>query len=279
MPPKLEAAAVKRFTTGYDKLCKNCPTRLQPRVDTLREMILGLTDEERLELMSTVERQVEERSKVGTEGAGVKTAREVYDFQVGMEGASLVQTAKKKVKLTEVNVIVEKPTRNGAKETRSKRAEKSKKCSANDLAALEVKLSSKLSKSRAKMEKSQLEHSRATRLITVATLLLAEGADAPLPQSVVKANDCNAAVDELRSMDASDLELQKLKYEATRAKCERKMAKIRVKMFAANLEMSRAHALRAEREQEEQREEEEEAAEDLNLVGGGNETVAAAALA
>ena len=37
----LEKSAVQRFTVGYDKLCKNCPTRLQPRVDTLTEMILG----------------------------------------------------------------------------------------------------------------------------------------------------------------------------------------------------------------------------------------------
>ena len=35
---KVEASAVQRMTKGYDKLCKNCPTRLQPRVDTLTEV-------------------------------------------------------------------------------------------------------------------------------------------------------------------------------------------------------------------------------------------------
>jgi hypothetical protein len=35
---KIEASAVQRMTKGYDKLCKNCPTRLQPRVDTLTEV-------------------------------------------------------------------------------------------------------------------------------------------------------------------------------------------------------------------------------------------------
>jgi hypothetical protein len=37
---KVEASAVQRMTKGYDKLCKNCPTRLQPRVDTLTEVSL-----------------------------------------------------------------------------------------------------------------------------------------------------------------------------------------------------------------------------------------------
>lgn len=37
---KVEASAVQRMTKGYDKLCKNCPTRLQPRVDTLTEVWL-----------------------------------------------------------------------------------------------------------------------------------------------------------------------------------------------------------------------------------------------
>jgi hypothetical protein len=36
---KIEASAVQRMTKGYDKLCKNCPTRLQPRVDTLTEVL------------------------------------------------------------------------------------------------------------------------------------------------------------------------------------------------------------------------------------------------
>jgi hypothetical protein len=36
-----ELSAVQRMTKGYDKLCKNCPTRLQPRVDTLTEVVSG----------------------------------------------------------------------------------------------------------------------------------------------------------------------------------------------------------------------------------------------
>uniref|UniRef100_A0A7S0YLI3 Uncharacterized protein n=1 Tax=Hemiselmis tepida TaxID=464990 RepID=A0A7S0YLI3_9CRYP len=42
----VEAKAVQRFTKSYDKLCKTCPTRLQPRVDTLEEMIVGLPEDE-----------------------------------------------------------------------------------------------------------------------------------------------------------------------------------------------------------------------------------------
>ena len=36
---KIELSATQRMTKGYDKLCKNCPTRLQPRVDTLTEVL------------------------------------------------------------------------------------------------------------------------------------------------------------------------------------------------------------------------------------------------
>jgi hypothetical protein len=42
---KIETSAVQRMTKGYDKLCKNCPTRLQPRVDTLTEVCTDLNRE------------------------------------------------------------------------------------------------------------------------------------------------------------------------------------------------------------------------------------------
>jgi len=251
MSPKVESAAVRRFATGYDKLCKNCPTRLQPRVDTLTEMILGLSEEERVELMATVESRLERgaQSKIdGGVGGGARTAKEVYDFQVGMKGASSVRTieAKKKEEtgaLTiDYNVSKEKndaPVKKGAR-----------KSSLTDLTARETKLKCKLCKSRSKLEKSRLDHSRAARLITIADLLLSQGSDASLPPSIIGANDCNAATDELRAMHESELKLQKLKYDAIRAKCEQKMAKARVKMFAANLELSRIHGLIAKLEQE-----------------------------
>uniref|UniRef100_A0A7S4JPJ9 Uncharacterized protein n=1 Tax=Odontella aurita TaxID=265563 RepID=A0A7S4JPJ9_9STRA len=255
--PKLESAAVRRFTTGYDKLCKNCPTRLKPRVDTLAEMILGLSDSERDELMATVTKRAEEgaegsaetsETKDGTRGA--RNAREVYDFQVEMEGASLIGTVtKKKAKSVRRNGVAVRPMNDSRQKKRIENMSTGdgKRSSADDLAVRDAKLSAKLTKSRSKLQKSQLDHSRTSRLLTVASLFLSEGGEASLPPSVAGANDCNADVDELRSMDVSELELQKLKYEATMAKCAGKMAKARVKMFASNLELSRVRALRAER--------------------------------
>jgi len=43
---QVETKAVQRFTKDFDKLCKTCPSRIQPRADTLTEMILGLPEDE-----------------------------------------------------------------------------------------------------------------------------------------------------------------------------------------------------------------------------------------
>jgi hypothetical protein len=52
---KIETKAVEKFTTQYEKLCKTCPTRLQPRVETLIQMIVGLPPIEREELFSRID--------------------------------------------------------------------------------------------------------------------------------------------------------------------------------------------------------------------------------
>jgi hypothetical protein len=75
---KVETAAVKFL--AYDKLCDACPTRLQPRVETLKEMIMGLQEREREELLANVARRVEEGSV-----SEVCTSRVVYDFQVAAQ--------------------------------------------------------------------------------------------------------------------------------------------------------------------------------------------------
>jgi hypothetical protein len=51
---RIESKAVEKFTTQYEKLCKTCPTRLQPRVDTIIQMISGLPAIEREELFSKI---------------------------------------------------------------------------------------------------------------------------------------------------------------------------------------------------------------------------------
>eukprot|EP00281_Chroomonas_sp_CCMP1168_P031976 CAMPEP_0206244336 /NCGR_PEP_ID=MMETSP0047_2-20121206/18103_1 /ASSEMBLY_ACC=CAM_ASM_000192 /TAXON_ID=195065 /ORGANISM="Chroomonas mesostigmatica_cf, Strain CCMP1168" /LENGTH=282 /DNA_ID=CAMNT_0053669549 /DNA_START=89 /DNA_END=937 /DNA_ORIENTATION=+ len=50
----VETKAVQRFTKDFDKLCKTCPSRIQPRADTLTEMILGLPDDEQKLLLAKV---------------------------------------------------------------------------------------------------------------------------------------------------------------------------------------------------------------------------------
>ena len=52
---RIEAKAVQKFTTQYEKLCKTCPSRLQPRVDTVIQLIAGLTSVEQEELFSRID--------------------------------------------------------------------------------------------------------------------------------------------------------------------------------------------------------------------------------
>jgi len=52
---KMEDKAVERMTKDFDKLCKTCPTRLQPRADTASAMLLALPDEERKAALQRVE--------------------------------------------------------------------------------------------------------------------------------------------------------------------------------------------------------------------------------
>jgi len=101
---KIEKAAIQRFTIGYNKLCKNCPTRLQPRVETITEMIMGLSKDDRNDLLAAVsQRQQQERetddadrSKTTPEerrrrnrreySSGLRTPEEVYHFQMTGDG-------------------------------------------------------------------------------------------------------------------------------------------------------------------------------------------------
>jgi len=52
---RMEVKAVERMTKEFDKLCKTCPTRLQPRADNAAAMLLALPEEERKEALQRVE--------------------------------------------------------------------------------------------------------------------------------------------------------------------------------------------------------------------------------
>jgi len=55
------------MTKQFDKLCKTCPTRLQPRVDTITEMIVNLDEAERQQIFANVEMRLS-CVEVGKEG-------------------------------------------------------------------------------------------------------------------------------------------------------------------------------------------------------------------
>jgi hypothetical protein len=94
---KIEVVRIKRFTVGFDKLCKSCPAKLQPRVDTLTEMILALPGKERDELMYNVaerlQLQAAQHNQVQVEEEPKRDLSEFYVVEPKKEN-----TKKKKMK-------------------------------------------------------------------------------------------------------------------------------------------------------------------------------------
>eukprot|EP00591_Stephanopyxis_turris_P004431 CAMPEP_0195522286 /NCGR_PEP_ID=MMETSP0794_2-20130614/20296_1 /TAXON_ID=515487 /ORGANISM="Stephanopyxis turris, Strain CCMP 815" /LENGTH=229 /DNA_ID=CAMNT_0040652005 /DNA_START=288 /DNA_END=977 /DNA_ORIENTATION=+ len=220
----MEVAAVRRFTISYDKLCKSCPTRIQPRVDTLVEMILGLSNEDREELLVAVASRVEENDSECLKP--VRSSKDVYNFQTQgtndeeAESRTINGNTPKKVK-----IIKEPKTRN--------------------VESNEGKFTEKLEKAREKFARNQIELDRVDHLLNIATALLVqyteEGKDQLLDEEI-HALDTDPRgvheIDELRLMGPDMLQLQRLKYMHKKAKCEGKMAKCRVKAFSTNLELA-----------------------------------------
>lgn len=206
---KLEAAAVKRFTF-YDKLCKTCPTLLRPRVETLTKMVMGLSAGEREELLANVGRLMEEGYV-----SEVRTARDVYDFQVAARatGSSFRTGAD--------TAADPRPTGNAGQENRV------------DIG----KLQRKMEKMRGKFEANKLKAARASRLLEVTTLLLGKSQIVENPSDTGLYHE----IDELRSLAPGELKMQRLKYSSQKAKYEQKLAKVRSKLYDGSCKLTEAN--------------------------------------
>eukprot|EP00547_Thalassionema_nitzschioides_P000067 CAMPEP_0194210138 /NCGR_PEP_ID=MMETSP0156-20130528/8036_1 /TAXON_ID=33649 /ORGANISM="Thalassionema nitzschioides, Strain L26-B" /LENGTH=256 /DNA_ID=CAMNT_0038937451 /DNA_START=149 /DNA_END=920 /DNA_ORIENTATION=- len=226
---KLEKAAIKRFTVGYEKLCKNCPTRLQPRVDTLTEMIMGLSTEDRDNLLSAVAQRIEEDAfKTQEEAVGLRTPEEVYDFQVA--GAVNAPVETKVVKIENFQI----PRMDGD-------AEQSREVSQEDKEQESVKkqqkLIAKMDQTKAKLRKSDAKLAEIDCLLQATKSLLSKDKrmrDIAFDTGFFDEEE----IEKLSSMNRSELKLQLLRYRAQQAKFERSKAKTRAKRYAASLQLT-----------------------------------------
>ena len=225
--PKVERKAAQRFAVAYDKLCKTCPTRLTPRVDTLTEMIMGLSKTAREELLQNVAKRcaAESEPQHGTTTAtGVQTSRELYEFQV----KCMNRVVKKNDQATK-SPVGSTTTTAAEPPTTVARPSKPK--------------TDKISKLRTKLVKNEQKLVQVQRLLQIATLHAEQGVDAPIPKQMEQDNavDDDAQellaqeIAELRALSPSLLELQRLKLVEQEAKCKRKIAESRNKLFAASL--------------------------------------------
>ena len=211
-PPlsNVERKAIQKFNTasGYDKLCKACPTRLQPRVDTLVEMILGLSDEDRNELMERVSKRLEQGL-----ASTITSTQEVYKFQISAQAATSDE---------------EQPLQSLAKAPRPKK----------DPANTKKDLKSKMNKTRRKFDYSKQGIVKLKRLLEVTSALLSTSASINKSQGELTFkeeptdNNYYHEIDELKQMKRQELKMQRLKYKAQKAKFEQKLAKYRVKLYS-----------------------------------------------
>ena len=210
---KLETAAVKRFTITYDKLCKSCPTRIEPRIETLEEMIMGLPIEDREQLLTNVARRVQE----GTTSQ-VRTPRDVYDFQVPDD---------------------QKPP-DAAETTTTKDTEKLPKIKKVEIVP-KVKILNKMDKTRDKFEENKRKVAYFEHLLDATTLLLSKET-----LQIEDSNPTDSALyhelDELLRMDRGELKFQRLKYAAQKAKFEQKLAKGRMKLYGTSMKLAEAQS-------------------------------------
>jgi hypothetical protein len=230
MDEKTTAAAVRRFTVGYDKLCKNCPIRLQPRVDTLTEMIMGLSPEDRRKLLAAVAQR-----ETSSEAAGLGTPQEVYNFQLSAAAEDNDEV---------VVVAVEQARQEKTKIQSMKRSGNSIPDGERQL----NKIRSKMEKAQGKFMDNEAKLAHAEWLLHVSTLLLEHGNNAEIGIPEHQRDDeheLDKEIASLRNKSHQELKLERLMYAKRKVKCERNRAKYGVKRFAASLELSQVKAQQA----------------------------------
>jgi len=248
---KIETVAVQRFTQGYNKLCKSCPTRITPRVDTLTEMILGLTDEERDELM----RAVAERQRLQKEEEGqnspedammmadkviqVTSSRDVYEFQVAAGGAGVAVKPDYADEKHKENANGERKRSAGRLRPSDPANEKmQKKDKETEEPTLIAKLLKKRDKAKKKYRDSKQKAIRVERLVaaSIAMLTSDDPSRAVLKESIGWYHD----FDELKELSRNELRMEYLKFMAQKAKHEQKIAKQRMKLYGVNVALADA---------------------------------------
>jgi len=254
---KAEAKAIQRFgDEGFDGLCKTCPTRLTPRVETLTEMLMGLSAEDRDEVFSRVgerTRLLEEDDGSGTTSqrspAGSKTARDVYEYQLA-SGASLqpgpTQSPSPERSPPRPTEPVDDLIRIALDGEESiDPIVEADECDVEEAYSEDntSKLVRKLEKARQKLQKAEAERSRMNRLLDVTTELLRHTAgDGDTDPDPIDEDD--EEVRELASMPRHELKLRRLEYASRVSKCDSRVAKGRVKSYALSLELSRLRRCR-----------------------------------
>jgi hypothetical protein len=156
------------FTVEYDKLCKNCPTLLQPQIDMLTEMIMGLSMEECHELLAAIA-QCE-----ATNEMGLRTPKEVYDFQLPAATGNV---------MVDDRFVANEQTIQEDKKQNMKQDVKMKENDEviHDREQWLSKVRNKMGKARVKFMDNEMELAHAEQCLHVTTLLLAEGKDAEIP--------------------------------------------------------------------------------------------------
>mmetsp|Transcript_244 Transcript_244/g.323 ORF Transcript_244/g.323 Transcript_244/m.323 type:complete len:343 (-) Transcript_244:207-1235(-) len=228
---KLETKAVQRFTIAYDKLCKTCPTRIKPRVDTLAEMIMGLHEIERQELLSIVSQRMKHE-----EFSNIKNDKDVYMFQT--EGYT---TKKDKLKVNRkkeddvMTFTVTNVDSNNAIAAATKQTEQQNS-----------KLRNKISKTKSKYNQYKQKLIETQHLVSFITKLLSPSTTTShhnLPEDGGGEDTQDIAIyhkmDELKSLqnNRTELKMERLKLMAVKAKLEQKIAKSRMKLYGANLKL------------------------------------------
>jgi len=218
---KVEAAAVKRFK-NYDKLCKTCPTLLQPRVDTLTEMIMnGLTRDERDELLAKVAArmlQQEEDDVSHGNTPRIQTAKDVFKFQTGQDadlGPDEQVRAQDDDDDDDEVLLAENKDSSFKKE--------------------KILV---IDKAKSKFDTNKLKLDRMKRLVEATNSLLAGNKNANYTTTMTSDSNIYHSIDELQGMSRTELKMQRLKYLAQQAKLEQKLAKGRMKLYGATLALA-----------------------------------------
>ena len=247
---KLESKTIERFTTGYNKLCKTCPTRLQPRVDTLVEMILGLSEDERDELLTTVEQRLQDGNL-----STISSSQDVYNFQTKGGGGDVTSNKKEQQKQLEEEEETSLPF---AQPSSSSSITTTTTTKSHPIIVVDQedeeedvleeespmttstkenrKLQDKMEKTKKKYEYSKEGIAKTKRLLEATTALLSSSSSTTLnlDEDYYDTNYYHE-IDLLKQMTRDELKMEHLKLLAQKAKYEQQVAKLRMKRYKASI--------------------------------------------